>query len=40
MIVLQYFVNYNFDDGWYIASNPTMTADWSMQFQVKLLFPK
>lgn len=83
---LQYFVNYNFDDGWYVASNPTMTAnwdadssdrytvpvgggvgklvrfgdqpvdfklqgfwnaekpdgaaDWSVQFQIKLLFPK
>jgi hypothetical protein len=25
----QYFVNYNFDDGWYATSTPTMTADWN-----------
>lgn len=83
---LQYFVNYNMDNGWYLSSTPTMTAnweadssdrymvpvgggvgrlvrfgqqpvdfklqgfwnaekpegaaDWSLQFQVKLLFPK
>ena len=82
----QYFINYNLDDGWYLSSTPTMTAnweanssdryfvpvgggagrlvrfgeqavdfklqgfwnaekpkgaaDWSLQFQVKLLFPK
>jgi hypothetical protein len=83
---LQYFINYNFESGWYLSSTPTITADWeedsddrwtipfggeigrlvnfgnqpvdlklqgfynvenpkgtadwSMQFQVKLLFPK
>ncbi len=24
----QYFVNYNFDDGWYLTSAPIMTANW------------
>ncbi|MEE8240683.1 MAG: hypothetical protein V3R16_05405 [Nitrospirales bacterium] len=24
----QYFVNYNFGDGWYLTSTPTITADW------------
>jgi len=26
--LLQYFVNYNLSDGWYIVSSPIMTADW------------
>jgi hypothetical protein len=26
--LFQYFVNYNLDDGWYLTSTPTMTADW------------
>jgi hypothetical protein len=26
--LLQYFVNYNLGDGWYIVSSPIMTADW------------
>jgi hypothetical protein len=25
---LQYFVNYNLDNGWYLSSTPTITADW------------
>jgi|LGVE01.1.fsa_nt_gb hypothetical protein len=28
MLTLQYFVNYNFDGGWYILTSPIMTADW------------
>ena len=24
----QYFINYNFKNGWYISSTPTITADW------------
>jgi hypothetical protein len=24
----QYFINYNFNNGWYISSTPTITADW------------
>ena len=26
--LLQYFINYNFDNGWYLTSTPVMTADW------------
>ncbi len=25
---LQYFINYNLGDGWYLTSTPTITADW------------
>ena len=28
---LQYFVNYNFGNDWYLTSNPTMSADWSTE---------
>ncbi|MEM7221424.1 MAG: neuromedin U [Pseudomonadota bacterium] len=24
----QYFINYNLDDGWYLTSSPTITANW------------
>lgn len=24
----QFFVNYNFEDSWYLTSSPTITADW------------
>jgi hypothetical protein len=24
----QYFINYNFKNGWYLSSTPTITADW------------
>jgi len=27
-MTLQYFVNYNFDSGWYLASAPIITANW------------
>jgi len=27
--LLQYFVNYNFDHGWYVSSAPIITADWN-----------
>jgi hypothetical protein len=26
--LLQYFVNYNMDKGWYMGSQPIITADW------------
>lgn len=26
--LLQYFVNYNLPDGWYLTSNPSLTANW------------
>lgn len=24
----QYFINYNLDNGWYLTTSPTITADW------------
>jgi len=27
-MLIQYFVNYNLPDGWYLSSAPIMTADW------------
>jgi hypothetical protein len=27
----QYFINYNFTNGWYISSTPTITADWEAE---------
>jgi len=28
LLTLQYFINYNFDGGWYALTSPIMTADW------------
>lgn len=28
-LVFQYFVNYNFNKGWYVTSTPLLTADWN-----------
>ena len=28
-LTLQYFANYNLPGGWYLTSNPVMTADWT-----------
>ncbi len=28
LLSFQYFVNYNFDDGWYFSSAPNLTANW------------
>ena len=30
-LVFQYFVNYNFNKGWYITSTPIFTADWNKE---------
>ena len=27
-LLLQYFVNYNLEKGWYLASQPILTANW------------
>ena len=27
----QYFINYNFNDGWYLTSSPIMTANWEAE---------
>jgi len=26
--LFQYFINYNLDNGWYLSSTPTITANW------------
>lgn len=31
MLIWQYFVNYNFSDGWYLTTTPIMTADWTAE---------
>lgn len=28
LFTLQYFINYNFDGGWYVMTSPIMTANW------------
>ncbi|MBW1749709.1 MAG: neuromedin U [Deltaproteobacteria bacterium] len=28
LLTLQYFINYNFDHGWYVMTSPIITADW------------
>jgi hypothetical protein len=28
IFTMQYFVNYNMDDGWYLTSSPVITANW------------
>ncbi len=30
-LLWQYFVNYNFSDGWYATTTPIMTADWTAE---------
>jgi len=30
-LVFQYFVNYNFNKGWYVTSTPLLTADWNKE---------
>ncbi len=36
---LQYFVNFNFDSGWYLTSTPTMTADWNADSDERWTIP-
>lgn len=28
-MLIQYFVNYNFEGGWYVTTSPILTADWT-----------
>jgi len=30
-MLIQYFVNYNLDDGWYLTSTPILTANWKAE---------
>ena len=36
---LQYFVNYNFDKGWFVASSPINTFDWTTDMDNRCLVP-
>ena len=36
---LQYFINYNLDDGWYLSSTPTMTANWEANSSDRYFVP-
>ena len=37
--LFQYFLNYNFDDGWYLSSSPVMTADWETESEDRWTIP-
>ncbi len=38
-MTFQYFVNYNFSDGWYLTSAPIITADWEADSDDRCLVP-
>lgn len=38
-MTFQYFVNYNFSDGWYLTSAPIITADWEADSNDRWLVP-
>jgi hypothetical protein len=38
-MTFQYFVNYNFGDGWYLTSAPIITADWEADSDDRWLVP-
>jgi hypothetical protein len=39
-LLVQYFVNYNFKDGWYLTSSPIITANWNAApYSNKWTFP-
>ena len=35
----QYFINYNFSNGWYLSSTPTMTANWDADSDNRFTVP-
>ncbi len=37
--LLQYFINYNLEGGWYLSSNPTITANWKADSGDKWVVP-
>ena len=37
--LLKYGVNYNFPDGWYLTSGPTITADWKAETDHRWVVP-
>jgi len=38
-LLIQYFVNYNFDNGWYLSSAPILTADWTAPSNERWVVP-
>jgi hypothetical protein len=39
-LLIQYFINYNFKEGWYLTSAPIITANWNAQsYSDKWTFP-
>jgi hypothetical protein len=38
-MLIQYFVNYNFEGGWYLTSAPIITADWNTAAGQKWVVP-
>jgi hypothetical protein len=38
-MLIQYFVNYNFEGGWYLTSSPILTADWNAASGQKWVVP-
>ena len=39
MMTFQYFINYNFDGGWYVSSAPIITADWNKDSDERWVVP-
>ena len=37
--MLQYFVNRNFENGWYLTSSPVMTANWELPSDERWMVP-
>jgi len=38
-MTLQYFVNYNFNGGWYLATSPEMVFNWAANYDNRFLIP-
>jgi len=38
-MLIQYFINYNFEDGWYLTSSPIITANWNAASGQKWVVP-
>jgi hypothetical protein len=38
-MLIQYFVNYNFEGGWYLTTSPILTADWNAASGQKWVVP-
>lgn len=39
IFLFQYFVNYNFDRGWYLSSTPVITANWEADSENRWTIP-